>query len=93
MMKYSNERVVRSEIYESPGKSFRGALPPLLSKKEFDRQIRSKINLPKDLSTCQTQERRAYLMELSKWFQAMDYMYQLYDMLTALCLQRIRRKT
>lgn len=81
MMKYSNERVVEAKYTNPQGNPFAEALPPLLSKKEFDRQIRSKINLPKYLSTCQTQERRAYLMELSKWFQAMDYMYQLYDML------------
>lgn len=81
MMKYSNERVVEAKYTNPQGNPFAEALPPLLSKKEFDRQIRSKINCPKDPSACQPQERRAYLMELSKWFQPMDYMYQLYDML------------
>ena len=80
-MKYSNERVAEAKYTNPQGNPFVEALPELLSKKEFERQIRSKINLPKDPSTCQPQERRAYLMELSKWFQPMDYMYQLYDML------------
>lgn len=50
MMKYSNERVVEAKYTNPQGNPFAEALPPLLSKKEFDRQIRSKINLPKDCS-------------------------------------------
>lgn len=39
------------------------------------------IRFPYDLKERSPQERRNYLTELTTWFQPMDYMYNLYDML------------
>lgn len=43
--------------------------------------MESEIHFPYDLNKKTPQERRTYLTELSTWFQPMDYMYSLYDML------------
>ena len=90
--------VVEKRIYaKSQEKSFRGgAATTFEARKSLTDRYGARLIFPRIFSTCQTHKKKegAYLMELSKWFQAMDYMYQLYDMLyQVLCLQRIRRKT
>lgn len=83
MMKYrdSHTNTVAAEYDKEQGNPFLEALPELLGKTEFTERMESEIHFPYDLNKKTPQERRTYLTELSTWFQPMDYMYSLYDML------------
>ena len=68
------------------GNPYLEALPDVLGKKEFERRIKSQPDFPRDISRLAPEERRNLLSGLSQWFQPMDYMYTLYDMLhRAMC--------
>ncbi|RHR44647.1 transposase [Clostridium sp. AF18-27] len=83
MMKYRTEHTntVSAEYGKEQGNPFLEALPELLGKAEFVERMKSEIHFPYDLPERSPQERRNYLTELTTWFQPMDYMYNLYDML------------
>lgn len=83
MMKYRTEctNTVSAEYGKEHGNPFLEALPELLGKAEFVECMKSEILFPYDLKERSPQERRNYLTELTTWFQPMDYMYNLYDML------------
>lgn len=83
MMKYrdSHTNTVAAEYDKEKGNPFLEALPELMGKAEFMERMSSEIRFPYDLNKKTSQERRTYLMELSTWFQPMNYMYSLYDML------------
>lgn len=83
MMKYRNEHTntVNAEYGKEQGNPFLEALPELMGKAEFVERMKSEIHFPYDLIEKSPQERRNYLTELTTWFQPMDYMYNLYDML------------
>ena len=83
MMKYrdSHTNTVAAEYDKEQGNPFLEALPGLMGKAEFMERMSSEIRFPYDLNKKTSQERRTYLMELSTWFQPMNYMYSLYDML------------
>ncbi|MFR6280379.1 MAG: ATP-binding protein [Lacrimispora saccharolytica] len=68
------------------GNPYLEALPDVLGKREFERRIKSQPDFPKDVSRLAPEDRRNLLSGLSQWFQPMDYMYTLYDMLhRAMC--------
>ncbi len=68
------------------GNPYLEALPDVLGKKEFERRIKSQPDFPRDVSRLAPEDRRNLLSGLSQWFQPMDYMYTLYDMLhRAMC--------
>ena len=68
------------------GNPYLEALPDVLGKREFERRIKSQPDFPRDISRLAPEERRNLLSGLSQWFQPMDYMYTLYDMLhRAMC--------
>ena len=83
MMKYRTEHTntVAAEYGREQGNPFWEALPELMGKAEFSERMKSEIHFPCDLKEKSPQERRNYLTELTTWFQPMDYMYTLYDML------------
>lgn len=83
MMKYrdSHTNTVAAEYGKEQGNPFLEALPGLMGKNEFMERMSSEIRFPYDLEKRSPQERRNYLTELTTWFQPMDYMYTLYDML------------
>lgn len=83
MMKYrdNHSNTVAAEYDKEQGNPFLEALPELMGKAEFMEHMKSEIHFPYDLEKRSPQERRTYLTELSTWFQPMDYMYSLYDML------------
>lgn len=82
-MKYKNEytNTVAAEYGKEQGNPFLEALPELLGKMEFMELMKSEIQFPYDIQKKSPQGRRNYLTELTTWFQPMDYMYTLYDML------------
>lgn len=82
-MKYKNEytNTVAAEYGKEQGNPFWEALPELLGKAKFMECMESEIQFPYDIQEKNPQERRNYLTELTTWFQPMDYMYTLYDML------------
>ncbi|WP_097006945.1 ATP-binding protein [Lacrimispora amygdalina] len=82
-MKYQKMRgnVADADYDKEEGNPFLEALPVLLGKPEFIERIKSDIQLPYDLQEKNPQVRRNYLTELNTWFQPMDYMYTLYDMI------------
>ena len=68
------------------GNPYLEALPDVLGKKEFERRMKSWPDFPRDISHLSPEDRRNLLSGLSQWFQPMDYMYTLYDMLhRAMC--------
>ena len=68
------------------GNPYLEALPDVLGKKEFERRMKSQPDFPRDVNHMAPEERRNLLSGLSQWFQPMDYMYTLYDMLhRAMC--------
>lgn len=82
-MKYQNAHTntVAAEYSKEQGNPFLEAIPELLGKAAFTEQMRSDLHFPYDIGKRNPQERRSYLTELPRWFQPMDYMYTLYDML------------
>lgn len=83
MMKYKTEHTytVAAEYDKEQGNPFLEAMPDLLGKSEFVEHMKSEIHFPYNLKERSPEERRNYLTELTTWFQPMDYMYNLYDML------------
>ena len=83
MMKYKTEHTytVAAEYDKEQGNPFLEAMPDLLGKPEFVEHMKSEIHFPYNLKERSPEERRNYLTELTTWFQPMDYMYNLYDML------------
>ncbi|RHB41796.1 transposase [Enterocloster aldenensis] len=83
MIKYRNEyaNTVAAEYVKEQGNPYLEALPELMGKAEFVERMKSDIRFPYNFSERSPQERRNYLTELTSWFQPMDYMYTLYDML------------
>ena len=75
------------------GNPYLEALPDVLGKKEFERKIKSQPDFPKDVSRLAPEDRRNLLSGLSQWFQPMDYMYTLYDMLHRAMASTYRTKT
>lgn len=94
-MKYRNEHTntVAAEYGKEQGNPFLEALPELLGKAEFVDCMKSEIHFPYDLKEKSPQERRNYLTELTTWFQPMDYMYNLYDMLYRAMVATYQTKT
>lgn len=92
-MKYSRERVVDAKYSEESGNPFLEALPEQFSKEEFFELIRSELPSVYGFGKLDPQERRAQTMELVKWFQPMDYMYILYDMLHRAIMTTYQTKT
>lgn len=82
-MKYKTEHTytVAAEYGKEQGNPFLEAMPDLLGKSEFVEHMKSEIHFPYNLKERSPEERRNYLTELTTWFQPMDYMYNLYDML------------
>lgn len=75
------------------GNPYLEALPDVLGKREFERRIKSRPDFPRDISHLSPEERRNLLSGLSQWFQPMDYMYTLYDMLHRAMASTYRTKT
>ena len=75
------------------GNPYLEALPDVLGKKEFERRMKSQPDFPRDISHLSPEERRNRLSGLSQWFQPMDYMYTLYDMLHRAMVSTYRTKT
>ena len=75
------------------GNPYLEALPEVLGKREFERRIKSRPEFPKDISNMTPEERRNLLPGLCQWFQPMDYMYTLYDMLYRAMSSTYRTKT
>lgn len=92
-MKYPKERVTEARYTELKGNPLIEAMPELISKTEFVNAVKSEIAFPKDFSGWSAQRRRILLMELEKWFQPMDYMYQIYDMLYRAMASTYQTKT
>lgn len=80
-MRYDNEFTVSAEYRTQNGNPYVEALPEPFSKEEFNRRIRSEMPSVYGLNKLSAQERRAKTMELNQWFQEMDYMYVIYDMI------------
>lgn len=82
-MKYRNvhTNTVAAEYDKEQGNPFLEALPEIMGKAEFVEHMKSEIQFPYDLRERSPQERRNHLTELTTWFQPMDYMYTVYDML------------
>ena len=80
-MRYRNEGIVSAEYKEESGNPYMEALPEQLSRVEFNDLIRSSLPSPYGLDKLSPQERRTKTMDLHKWFQPMDYMYVVYDMM------------
>ena len=82
-MKYKTEHTytVAAEYGKEQGNPFLEAMPDLLGKSEFVEHMKSEIHFPYNLKERSPEERRNYLTELTTWFQPMDYMYNIYDML------------
>lgn len=80
-MKYINEVMVSAEYKEESGNPYMEALPEQLSREAFNEMIRSDLPGSYGMEKLSPQERRAKTMDLDKWFQPMDYMYVVYDML------------
>ena len=83
MKKYQKQSgmTVDAEYEEEQGNPFFEALPEILGKEEVMKRLRSQIPYPKDIQKMSPEERRREVMEISKWFYPMDYMYTIYDML------------
>ena len=83
MKKYQKQSgmTVDAEYGEEQGNPFFEALPEILGKEEVMKRLRSQIPYPKDIQKMSPEERRKEVMEISKWFYPMDYMYTIYDML------------
>lgn len=83
MKKYQKQSgmTVDAEYREEQGNPFFEALPEILGKEEVMKRLRSQIPYPKDIQKRSPEERRREVMEISKWFYPMDYMYTIYDML------------
>lgn len=92
-MKYPRERVTEAKYTDIKGNPLIEAMPELISKTEFINAIKSEIAFPKNFSGWNAQRRRILLVELEKWFQPMDYMYQIYDMLYRAMASTYRTKT
>lgn len=75
------------------GNPYLEALPDVLGKREFERRMKSQPDFPRDVSRLAPEERRNLLSGLSQWFQPMDYMYTLYDMLHRAMASTYRTKT
>ena len=75
------------------GNPYLEALPEMLGKKEFARRMKSQPDFPRDVSRLAPEDRRNLLAGLSQWFQPMDYMYTLYDMLHRAMASTYRTKT
>lgn len=75
------------------GNPYLEALPEPFTKKEFERRMRSLPDFPKDMENRTPGERRSLLAGLSGWFQSMDYMYVLYDMLCRAMASTYQTKT
>lgn len=75
------------------GNPYLEALPDVLGKKEFERRMKSQPDFPRDVSRLAPEDRRNLLSGLSQWFQPMDYMYTLYDMLHRAMASTYRTKT
>ena len=92
-MRYSRERTVYAKYSGESGNPFLEALPEQFSKEEFFELIRSELPSIYGLDKLDPQERRAKTMELVKWFQPMDYIYILYDMLHRAIMTTYQTKT
>ena len=94
-MKYGE--VQGNSVYAVYGKEqgnpYLEALPDVLGKQEFEKRIKSRPDFPRDISHLLSQDRRNFLSGLSQWFQPMDYMYTLYDMLYRAMTSTYRTKT
>ena len=95
MMKYKDFQgnTVNAIYDEEHGNPYLEALPELLSKDDFDRLMLSHPSLPKDIDKLSPEERRQLLSEILKWFQPMDYMYTIYDMLYRAMASTYQTKT
>lgn len=75
------------------GNPYLEALPELLGKKEFEDRMRSRPEFPREIDRMTPEERRSLLTGLSSWFQPMDYMYTIYDMLYRAMMSTYQTKT
>ena len=80
-MKEINTSVVSAEYKEPNGNPYLEALPEPLSREAFNERIQCELPCAYNLRRLRAEERRAKAMDIDNWFQAMDYMYVIYDML------------
>lgn len=83
MKKYQNQSgmTVQAEYGKGNGNPFFEALPEILGKTEVMKRLKSPVMVNEKMGKLPPEERRKKVMELSKWFYPMDYMYTIYDML------------
>ncbi len=75
------------------GNPFLDSLPPMKSKEEFTALMTGSPYLPADISSVSPEERRLLLTKLDAWYEPLDYMYILYDMLYRAIMTTYRTKT
>lgn len=92
-MKYKDRQSVEAVYMEEKGNPFLEAVPEFLGKEEFHKRMRSRPAVLHDLEAKSPQERRNALSTLSSWFQPMDYMYMLYDLLYRAMVSTYQTKT
>lgn len=92
-MKEMDTFVVSAEYKEQAGNPYLEALPEPLSREEFNERIQSELPCSYNLRRLRAEERRAKAMDIDKWFQAMDYMYVIYDMLSRAMKASYQSKT
>ena len=92
-MKYKDRQSVEAVYTEEKGNPFLEAVPEFLGKEEFHKRMRSRSAALHDLEAKSPQERRNALSTLSSWFQPMDYMYMLYDLLYRAMVSTYQTKT
>ena len=80
-------------IVRCDGNPYLDALPELLTKREFEDRMRSRPEFPREIDRMTPEERRSLLTGLSSWFQPMDYMYTIYDMLCRAMMSTYQTKT
>lgn len=80
-MKYPEERIVAADYTEPKGNPFLESMLELLDKNEFEEMIQGTFSVPHNLAVKSPQDRRNHLSSLMTWFQPMDYMYSIYDLL------------
>ncbi len=72
---------------------FLDSLPKMINKNEFMAAMKGSPFLPVDIKSRGPEERRALLTTLDSWYEPLDYMYVLYDMLYRAIVSTYRTKT
>lgn len=93
-MKYDNFQgnCVQAVYGKEQGNPYLEAMPELMGKRAFEQRMKSQPNF-QNSPDMTPEERRNQLSVLSQWFQPIDYMYTLYDMLYRAMASTYRTKT